>query len=77
MSNDNNIDRNITNENKINFLQKIKNTLTDKPIKKIYRICLLALIAIVANNTTGTNISDLLFNVLQQRVCQNHTESFS
>lgn len=60
-------------ENNISFFQTLVNFITKKPVKKLYRLCLLALLALVANNTTVANISDLLIKVLQQSECQNYT----
>ena len=62
---------------KENFLQKIMNNISNKPVKKIYRIGLFILVILVLNNTNSNNVSDLLSNVMQQNICQNFTESIN
>ena len=61
-------------EIKGSILQKIGNSIINKPFKKIYRIGLFILVILAVNNTNSNNISDLLSNTLRQNICQNFTE---
>ena len=63
----------IVNENNITYLQQLKNILTNKPSKKIYRILLLLLLGLVFNNTNSSNVTNLLADTLKQNLCQNAT----
>ena len=55
------------------FFQKLKNNITNKPFKKIYRLCIFILIALVMNNTNGNHVTDLLSNAIKQNMCENST----
>lgn len=60
-------------EENTSFLKNLIHSLTNKPVKKIYRLVLMALICLVANNTSNFNITDLLTNIMKQNICNNNT----
>ena len=65
-NNNNNIERE-------NIFQKIKNSLSNKPFKKLYRLGLLIFLIIISNNTNSNYVSDLLSNTLKENICKNLT----
>ena len=56
--------------------ENIKNIVTNKPLKKIYRMVVLGLMVLVVNNTTNpssSTFSDIFNKILNENLCKNNT----
>lgn len=71
-TNSNNVN-NLNPENKNGILNKITQTFTNKPIKKVYRVVLLGILVVILNNTNNVNITHLLSNTFHETICKNLT----
>ena len=63
----------VDKENHISLGQSLLRMFLNKPLKKLYRLGLLGMIALIVNNTSNVNISELLTEILKRHVCQNYT----
>lgn len=53
-----------TDDTSENFINKIKQFFTHKPMKKIYRTIILILLTLVVNNTNDISIQDIISTVI-------------
>ena len=65
------------NNNKTSFFQNVINNLKNKPVKKMYRLAILGILAYIVNNTNGVNISNIVENILKQQICNNNNETIA
>ena len=63
-----------TGKEESGFVSRITSTITNKPLKKIYRIILFGLIIYISSNSSSNlTITDTIMNSLKETMCVDST----